>query len=198
MSNNRIPTVEIEFSGGSKEVTLVSRHLKERRVFITGEINSGMANDFMSEMIYLETESDEPVTIYINSPGGEVNAGLLIYDIIRDSNLEINLICTGLAASMAAIILAGGEKGHRYILNHSKVMIHEPKLVGNVGGSATSVKSLSESILEVRNTTNGILAEQTGKSIEEINEATLFDNYMNAEEAVEFGICDRIIDKIVL
>ena len=106
------------------------------------------------------------------------------------------MICTGMAASMAAILLAGGQKGNRYILEHSKVMIHEPLLANGVGGSATSIKNISESILETRKIVNGILAEHTGKSIEEINEATSFDNYMNAKEAIEFGICDAITKQI--
>ena len=196
MSNLWTPSIEVESVNGTREVSLTTRHLMNRNVFLQGTIDSDMANQFLSQLLYLEQESEEPVTIYINSPGGEVNAGLVIYDAIQGSNLEINMICTGMAASMAAILLAGGHKGNRYILEHSKVMIHEPLLANGVGGSATSIKNISESILETRKIVNGILAEHTGKSIEEINEATSFDNYMNAKEAIEFGICDAITKQI--
>ena len=196
MSNLWTPSIEVESVNGTREVSLTTRHLMNRNVFLQGTIDSDMANQFLSQLLYLEQESEEPVTIYINSPGGEVNAGLVIYDAIQGSNLEINMMCTGMAASMAAILLAGGQKGNRYILEHSKVMIHEPLLANGVGGSATSIKNISESILETRKIVNGILAEHTGKSIEEINEATSFDNYMNAKEAIEFGICDAITKQI--
>lgn len=193
-----IPSIEVESAHGTREVSLATRHLMNRKIFLTGGIDEEMANDFLSQFIYLEQESDEPITIYINSPGGEVNAGLMIYDTIRGSKLSINMVCTGMAASMAAILLAGGQKGRRYILRHSKVMIHEPLVSSAVGGSATSIKKISDSILETREIVNGILAEHTGKTIEEINEATNFDNYMNAEEAIEFGICDGIAPNVRL
>ena len=127
-----------------------------------------------------------------------MNAGLVIYDCIQASEVEINMICAGTAASMAAIIFAGGQKGHRYILPHSKVMIHEPLLAGGVGGSATSIKNISDSILETREIVNGILAKHTGKTVKEINKATSFDNYMNAEEAIKFGLCDKITTKMCI
>ena len=193
-----IPSVEVESARGTREVSLTTRHLMNRIIFLTGSIDREMADNFLSQFIYLEEESDEPVTIYINSPGGEVSAGLMIYDTIQGSRLPINMVCTGMAASMAAILLAGGQKGRRYILKHGKVMIHEPLLSSGVGGSATSIKNISDSILETREIVNGILAEHTGKSMEEINEATHFDNYMNAEEAIEFGICDRITTNVRL
>lgn len=191
-----IPNIEVESANGTREVSLATRHLMNRNIFLTGSIDGDMANNFLSQFLYLEQESDEPVTIYINSPGGEVNAGLLIYDTIQGSELPINMVCTGMAASMAAIIFAGGQKGRRYILKHSKVMIHEPLIANGVGGSATSIKNISESILETREICNGILSEHTGKAIEEVNEATSFDNYMNANEAIEFGICDKVIENI--
>lgn len=191
-----MPTIEVEGAHGTREVTLNTRHLMNRCIFLTGSIDAIMANAFLSQLLYLEGESDDPITIYINSPGGEVNAGLMIYDSIQGSQLDINMVCTGLAASMAAIILAGGQKGRRKILKHSKVMIHEPLISNGVGGSATSIKNISESILETRRILNGLLAEHTGKTIEEIDEATAFDNFMNAEEAIQFGLCDEITEKI--
>jgi ATP-dependent Clp protease protease subunit len=191
-----IPSIEVEGAHGTREVSLTTRHLMNRNIFLTGEINQQMANNFLSEFLFLENESRDPVTIYINSPGGEVNAGLMIYDVIQGSSLPINMVCAGMAASMAAIILAGGQKNRRLILKHSKVMIHEPLISNGVGGSATSIQNISESIIETRNICNGILAEHTGKNIEEINKATSFDNYMNATEAIKFGICDKIIDSV--
>lgn len=195
MSQYWIPSVEVESAHGTREVSLSTRHLMNRNIFLNGEINSAMANDFLSQLLYLEG-TNKPITIYINSPGGEVNAGLMIYDAIQSSQLEINMICAGTAASMAAIIFAGGQKGRRKILPHSKVMIHEPLIAGGVGGSATSIKNISESILETREICNSILAKHTGKTIEEINEATAFDNYMNAEEAIAFGLCDAVSEGI--
>lgn len=190
------PSIEVESASGTRTVELTTRHLMNRNIFLTGSIDSEAANKFISQFLYLEQDSTKPVTIYINSPGGEINAGLMIYDTIQGSSLDINIICTGMAASMAAILLAGGQKGRRYILKHSKVMIHEPLLANGVGGSATSIMNISQSILETREIVNGILAKHTGKTIEEINEATSFDNYMNADEAVAFGICDTISGKI--
>lgn len=198
MSRLTRPTIEVESAQGVREVSLDTRHLMKRRIFLNGEINEETANDFLSQMLYLEQESNAPVTIYINSLGGNVNAGLVIYDCIQASELEINMVCAGTAASMAAIIFAGGQKERRFILPHSKVMIHEPLLAGGVGGSATSIKNISDSILETREIVNGILAKHTGKTVKEINRATSFDNYMNAEEAIRFGLCDKVTTKMVV
>lgn len=192
MENNWTPCVEVESARGSREVMLAAKYLKNRKIFLNGTIDSDAANRFLLQLIYLEDESDEPVTVYINSLGGEVNAGLLIYDLIQGSSLDIRLVCTGMAASMAAVILSGGRKGNRYIFPHSKVMIHEPLIANGVGGSATSIRNISDSIMETREILNGILARHTGKTVEQINEATRFDHFMNAEEAIEFGICDKV------
>lgn len=191
--NTWTPAVEVESSHGTREVSLKTKHFTNRRLFLTGDVTEDMANDFVSQMMYL-AETGEPVDIYINSPGGSVNAGLVIYDVIQacEKKMEINMYCIGMAASMGAVILAGGQKGRRFILPHSKVMIHEPLIAGGMGGSATSIKKTADSILETKAITNGILAEHTGKTIEEIDEATSYDNFMNAKEAIEFGICDEI------
>ena len=188
-----IPSVLEDTCNGIREVLLRTKHFTDRRIFINGEISDNTANDLVSEMIYLAKE-DAPIDICINSPGGSVNAGLVIYDLIQslEGKLMINMYCTGMAASMAALILAGGQKGHRFILPHSKVMIHEPLISGGVGGSASSIKKTADSILETKALSNSILAKHCGKSIEEIDTATSYDNYMNATEAIEFGICDEI------
>lgn len=187
------PAVEEETCNGAREIPLQTRHFTNRKLFLTGEVTDEMANAFVSEFLYL-IQSNEPIDIYINSPGGSVNAGLVIYDLIQacEGKVPIHMYCVGMAASMGAVILAGGQKGRRYILPHSKCMIHEPLISGGMGGSASSIKKKAESILETKSITNGILAKHTGKTIEEIDEATSFDNYMNAEAAIEFGICDEI------
>lgn len=191
MKNYWVPSYITETYNGQGVMSLQTKHFTNRKVFLTGEVDDTMAIDFVSEMKYL-AESNEPVDIYINSPGGSVNAGLVIVDTLRSAPMEINLYCIGMAASMGAVILASGKKGHRYILPHSKVMIHEPLISGGMGGSATNIKKTADSILETKSILNGILAEATGKTIEEVDEATNFDNFMNAKEAIEFGLCDEI------
>ena len=198
MENMWIPKIEVESASGTREISLATRHFMNRRIFISGEITENTANSFISQLMYLEQESSEPVTIYINSPGGQVNAGMVIYDAVQGSRIPINMLCTGMAASMAAVILAGGQPGRRYILKHSKVMIHEPLISQGVGGSATSIQNISESILETKHMVNEILAWHTGRKVDEINKATAYDNYMNAAEAVDFGICDQISKDLFL
>lgn len=190
------PSVEVESHAGMREVSVYTKHLSNRRIFLHGEINKDMANDIVAQLLYLQDESEEPITIFINSGGGEVTAGLFIYDVIQSLKVPVNMYCTGIAASMAALLLAGGQPGRRFILPHSKVMIHEPLISNGVGGSATSIRNISDSILETREITNGILAKHTGKTIKEVNKATAFDNYMNATKAVEFGICDKVVESL--
>ena len=190
------PAIEVESHGGVREVSLLTRHLMDRSVFLTGEINMESAMSILSQLKYLAKESDEEINLYINSGGGEVTAGLLIYDVIQQIKVPVNMYCTGIAASMAAVILAGGQEGRRFILPHSKTMIHEPLISGGVGGSASSIKNVSDSILETRKMLNSILAKHTGKALKEINKATSFDNYMNAQESVAFGICDAVVTEI--
>lgn len=191
------PAVEVESHNGVRELSIYTRHLTKRRIFLNGEIDRDTANDIVAQLLYLQEESDEPVFFYINSNGGEINAGLYIYDVLQSLTVPVYTFCTGMAASMAALILAGGQPGRRYILPHSKTMIHEPLLVGGVGGSATSIRNISDSILETRRIVNGILAKHTGKTLKEVDKATSFDNYMNAEKSVEFGICDRIVTNLL-
>lgn len=180
-----------EDTDGARDIDLRTLHLKEGRLFIDGEINRAMATRFVSAMVWL-AEQKQDVKIYLNSPGGEVNAGLLMYDIMQEFPNKIEIYCTGLAASMGAVLLAGGQEGRRYILPHSQVMIHEPLINGGFGGSASSVEKTALSILETKSILNGLLAKHTGKTEEEINAATAYDNYMGAYEALEFGICDSI------
>lgn len=190
------PTIEVESNAGVREVSLLTRHLMNRNVFLTGEICMESAMSILSQLKFLAKESDEEINLFINSGGGEVTAGLLIYDVIQQMKVPVNIYCTGIAASMAAVILAGGQKGRRFILPHSKTMIHEPLISNGVGGSASSIKNISDSILETRKILNGILAKHTGKPLEEMDKATSFDNYMNAEESVTFGLCDAVVVEI--
>lgn len=191
--NTWVPTIEEERYGGIRESNLQTKHFTNRKLFLNGEVNDKMANQFVSEFLYL-SQSNEPIDIYINSPGGSVISGLVIYDIIQscEDRIPINIYCVGMAASMGAVILAGGQKGRRFILPHSKCMIHEPLMTGGGAGSATSIQKTAESIMETKAIINGILSKHTGKSIEEINEMTSFDNYMNAEDSVAFGLCDEV------
>ncbi len=189
------PTVFEETCDGIREVQLMSKHFSNRKLFLTGEITEETSNRFVSELLYL-AESNEPIDIYLNSPGGSVNAGMVIYDVIQalENKVPVNIYCIGMAASMGAVILAGGHKGRRYILPHSKCMIHEPLITGGFGGSASSIKKTADSILETKAITNSVLAKHTGKTMKEIDKATSFDNFMNAEESVKFGLCDEIRD----
>lgn len=183
--------VVIRQSGGTGEYSAFSINSGNGDIFFTGEINSESAVRFASLMKVMESQEND-VRIYINSDGGELTSGLLMYDIIQAYPYGIDIYCAGIAASMAAVLLAGGRKGRRFILPHSRVMIHEPLILDSFGGSATTIEKKAQGILRVRELVNGILAKHTGRNIEEINRATSFDNFMDAEAAVNFGICDEI------
>lgn len=189
------PSYVYKGARGSTVIPLDSELLSERIILIDNTITSQTAVDFYKSMRFL-AKTDEPIKVVICSGGGEVISGQAIYDLMQGVKNEVHTYCIGRAASMAAVLLAAGTKGHRYILPHSEVMIHEVLIGGGVGGSATSISKISESINKTRDVMNGILAKHTGKTIEEINEATSFDNYMTAQQAVEFGICDKITDNV--
>ena len=184
----------VKSSHGITLVPVTSKLLAERKIFIEDEITLASACDTVrSLMLLVKEDPNKPIDIYINSPGGSVvDAGLMIYDTLKGMKTEVNLHCVGMAASMAAVILAGGKKGHRYILPHSKTMIHEPLISGGVGGSATTIQRTAESIMETKRLTVELLAKDTGKTEKEVEEAIAFDNYMNAEESIAFGLCDDI------
>lgn len=188
----------VKSSHGITLVPVTSKLLAERKIFIEDEITSASACDIVrSLMLLVKEDPNKPIDIYINSPGGRVDAGLMIYDTLKGMKTEVNLHCIGMAASMAAVILAGGKKGHRYILPHSKTMIHEPLISGGVRGSATSIQRTAESIMETKRLTVELLAKDTGKKEKEIETAVSFDNYMNAEESIAFGLCDSIEYELV-
>lgn len=184
---------------GCNSITLMTTETKlgeDRFINIKGPIDSETADAFAEQMLILNRESIiEPITVLINSPGGSVSQGLLMYDVIQGSIAPVRLVCKGEAYSMAAILLASGNPRHgRYVLPNSKIMIHEPLIQGGVGGKMSSIKSISDSLIETRQKLNGILAKHTGHTIEEIDEATSYDHYFSAAEAVEFGLCDKVID----
>lgn len=188
----------IKSSNGITLVPIESRLLTERKIYIEGEINTQTACDFEKAVMLLTKENAEkPIDVYISSPGGEITAGMQIYDALKGIKSDVNLHGRGTVASMAAILLASGKKGHRFINPHAKIMIHEPLIAGGVGGSATSIKRTAESILETKAMTVDLLAESTGRTKKEIEAAISFDNYMNAEECIEFGIADSIETSIV-
>lgn len=175
-------------------IDLSSKLLEDRIIYLQDELNEKTASEFAKAMMFLiKKDATSSIKIFINSRGGEVNSGLMIYDIIQSCEMPVYLCCLGQAYSMAAVILAGGQKGRRLILPQSKVMIHEP-LIDATGGPASSIKSVADSIMETREIINGILSKHTGKSIEEINRITANDYYMTAHKSVEFGICDRVIN----
>ena len=185
------PTISEESIYGTREIAIRTKQLTEGKVFLTGIITEDTANEFISQMMYLNKEKKK-ATVYINSQGGSVTAGLSIYDAIQAFEGEVNLCCYGLAASMAAIILASGKPGHRFITSHGKTMIHEPALLGKIGGSASTIEETAKNMLETKNVLNTILAKHTGKTVEEIEESTRFDNFMDAEKSIAFGLCDGI------
>lgn len=188
----------IKSSNGITLVPVESRLLTDRKVFIEGEINAASACDFVKcLMLLIKEDAGKTIDVYINSPGGEVVSGMLILDALKGLKTEVNLHCVGMAASMAAILLSAGEKGHRFVSPHAKIMIHEPLIAGGVGGSASSIKRTAESILETKAMTVELLAKSTGRTKEEIEVAISYDNYMNAEECIEFGIADHIETSIV-
>ncbi len=185
--------IQVSSSAGICVMPIEARLMANRKVFIEGEINQESACDFMKKILFLNREdTNRPIDVLINSPGGEIDAGMLMYDVIQGSRAPIRLYCTGEAFSMAAVILAGGEHG-RYILPHSRVMLHEPRLLDGVSGSASSVQSVSENLLETKRKMNRILAGHTGKSEEEIEEAARYDHFFSARESVDFGLADEVV-----
>ncbi len=188
-----IPTVVEKTYNGEKVYDLYSRLLKDRIIFISGEITDDLANIVVSELLYLDAENHEDIALYINSPGGSVTAGLSIYDTMNYIKSEVSTICVGMAASMGAFLLASGQKGKRLILPNAEVMIHE--VLGGSSGQATEIKIHTDHILKMRAKLNKILATNTGKTLKRINADTERDHFMDANEAQEYGIVDKIIAK---
>lgn len=187
-----LPThVLMETAAGISPVSIETSELEQGRLYINGEINDELSRKF-NMLLQIAAQRGQDLELYINSPGGSVSAGLAMLDAIQAYPYGIDIYCCGLCASMAAVLLAGGRKGHRFIMPHSKVMIHEPLIAGGLGGSATSIQRTAESIMQTKKVINEMLSQFTGKSIEEIDKATAYDNFFTAQEAIEFGLCDSI------
>lgn len=186
-----IPMVVEQTARGERSYDIYSRLLKERIIFIVGPIDDGIANLVVAQLLYLESENaDKDVQLYINSPGGSVTAGLAIYDTMQFLNCEVSTLCVGQAASMGAFLLAGGAKGKRYCLPNSRVMIHQPS--GGSQGQASDIEIQAREILFLRERMNEIMASHTGKTKEEVARDTERDNFMTAQEALEYGIIDQV------
>ncbi|HRR76722.1 MAG TPA: ClpP family protease [Ruminococcus sp.] len=183
--------IYIEGANGSREYDINAVHAAGGKIFLNDSIDMEKSLQFLALTKYLSAEKKD-ITLYINSTGGDVEAGLVIYDLIQSYPYGIDIYCVGIAASMAALLLASGKKGRRFILPHSKVLIHEPLIASGFGGSATNIDKTAQRILEVKAQLNALLSKHTGKTVKEINKATSFDNLMTAEQAIAFGLCDEI------
>ncbi len=186
-----IPYVVENTGNGERSYDIYSRLLEDRIIFLTGEINDAVADTVIAQLIYLESKDPgKPVNMYINSPGGSVSAGLAIYDTMNYIRSDVCTICIGMAASMGAFLLSSGAKGKRFALPNSEIMIHQP--LGGAQGQASDVKIHAEHILKTRDKLNAILAKNTGKTIEEIERDTDRDNFLSADEALSYGLIDKI------
>jgi ATP-dependent Clp protease protease subunit len=193
---NLVPMVVEQTARGERAYDIYSRLLKERVIFIVGPVEDQMANLVVAQLLFLESENPEKdIALYINSPGGVVSSGLAIYDTMQFIKPDVTTICIGQAASMGAVLLAGGAKGKRYGLPHSRVMIHQP--LGGFQGQATDIEIHTREILDMRDRLNRILATHTGQTIDKIRVDTDRDNFMSAEQATAYGIVDHVLDKRV-
>ncbi len=192
--NALVPMVVEQTGRGERSYDIFSRLLNDRIIFLSDEVNDATASLVVAQMLFLEAQDpDKDICFYINSPGGSVTAGMAIYDTMQYIKCDVSTICIGMAASMGAFLLAAGTKGKRIALPHSEIMIHQP--LGGAQGQASDIKIRAELILRTRDMLNKILSEKTGRSIAEIERDTDRDNFMTAEQALEYGIIDRIITK---
>lgn len=191
---NLIPTVIEQTNRGERAYDIYSRLLKDRIILLGSAIDDNVANSIVAQLLFLEAEDPEKdISLYINSPGGSITAGMAIYDTMNFIKPNVQTICIGMAASMGAFLLAAGEKGKRFALPNAEVMIHQP--LGGAQGQATEIEIAAKRILFLRDKLNGILAERTGQPIEKIAQDTDRDNFMTAEQAKEYGLIDHIISR---
>jgi len=188
-----IPTVVERSSNGERVYDIYSRLLKDRIIVLSGEIDDDSANAVVAELLYLDSLNHNDISIYINSPGGSVTAGMAIYDTMNFIESDVSTICLGMSASMAAFLLSSGAKGKRYCLPNSEVMIHQP--LGGAQGQATEIKIAAERILKLREKLNHILSKNTGKNLETVEKDTERDYFLSAKEALDYGIIDKILEK---
>lgn len=187
-----IPTVIEKEINGERSYDIYSRLLKDRIIILNGEIDDNNANIIVAQLLYLDSESNEDISLYINSPGGSITAGMAIYDTINFVKSKVSTICIGMAASMAAFLLSSGEKGKRMALPNSEVMIHQP--LGGAQGQATEIKIAAERILKLKHKINTILAKNTNQPIDKIETDTERDYFLSAKEAKNYGLIDKIIE----
>ena len=189
-----VPMVVEQTNRGERSYDIFSRLLNDRIIFLSDEVNDATASLVVAQMLFLEAQDpDKDISFYINSPGGSVTAGMAIYDTMQYIKCDVSTICIGMAASMGAFLLSSGTKGKRLALPHSEVMIHQP--LGGARGQASDIQIQAEQILKTKATLNKILAENTGKSLKVIEKDTDRDNYMTAQEALEYGLIDKIVTK---
>jgi ATP-dependent Clp protease protease subunit len=189
---NLVPMVVEQTSRGERAYDIYSRLLKDRLVFIVGPVEDQMANLIVAQLLYLESENaDKDIHLYINSPGGVVTAGLSIYDTMQFINCDVSTICCGQAASMGSLLLAGGSKGKRFALPHSRVMVHQPS--AGYQGQATDIDIHAKEVLDLKGRLNAIMAKHTGQTIEQIEKDLERDNFMSAEKAREYGLVDTVL-----
>jgi len=190
---NLIPMVVEQTARGERSYDIYSRLLKERVIFIVGPIEDHMANLIVAQLLFLESENpDKDISIYINSPGGVVTAGMSIYDTMQFIKPEVSTLCLGQAASMGSVLLAGGQKGKRFILPHSRVMIHQP--LGGFQGQASDIAIHAQEIMKIKNELNSVLALHTGQTLEQVEKDTDRDNFMDSKTAKEYGLVDKVLD----
>lgn len=188
---NLIPTVIEKANNGERAYDLYSRILEDRIIMLCGEIDDNVANIVVAELLYLDSINHDDISLYINSNGGSITSGMAIYDTMNFIRSNVSTICIGMAASMAAFLLSSGEKGKRYALKNAEVMIHQP--LGGVSGQATEIKIAAERILRIKEKMNTIMAKNTGKDVEKIEKDTERDNFMTSDEALSYGIIDKIL-----
>ncbi len=189
-----IPTVIEKTANGERAYDIYSRLLKDRIIFLGSQVDDGMANTIIAQMLFLESQDkNADIKLYINSPGGSVTAGMAIYDTMQYIGPDVSTICVGLAASMSSFLLASGAKGKRFVLPNSEVMIHQ--VMGGVEGQATDIKIRAERILKIKDNLNKLLSKHTGQTLKKVEADTERDYFMSAEEAVAYGIADKVIKK---
>ena len=189
-----VPMVVEQSSRGERAYDIYSRLLKERVIFLVGQVEDHMANLIVAQMLFLESENpDKDIHLYINSPGGSVTAGLSIYDTMQFIKPDVSTMCIGHAASMGAFLLTAGAEGKRYCLPNSRTMIHQPS--GGAQGQATDIHIQSQEILKIKQRLNDLMAKHTGQSVDKVTEDTERDNFMSAEESKEYGLIDEVLDK---
>lgn len=189
---NLVPVVIEKSNLGERSYDIYSRLLKDRIIILNGEINDDSSNIVVAQLLYLDSLNNEDISIYINSPGGSITSGMAIYDTMNFVKSDVSTICIGMSASMAAFILTCGTKGKRYILPNSEVMIHQP--LGGTQGQASDIKIATDRIIKLKYRINSILAKQTGQSLKKITSDTERDYFMNSNEALKYGLVDKIID----